>query len=217
VHDRYFFLIYMSVITQSVLPEVARSAAVPTDLIWRLSVDRYHEMIQVGILTEDDSVELLEGWLVSKMPKNPPHRVATRLTRNAMERIVPVGWYVDTQEPITTLDSEPEPDVMVVRGDTRQYIDHHPGPQDLALVVEIAETTLQRDRTLKKRVYAFAGISVYWIVNLIERQVEVYTIPSGVTEQPDYRQYQDYGPLDTIPLVIDGHEVGYIAVRDLLP
>lgn len=207
----------MSTITRLVLSDTVKSAAVPADLIWRLSVDQYHAMIRGGILTEDDPVELLGGWLVPKMPKNPLHRVVTRLIRQALERIVPANWYVDTQEPITTADSEPEPDVVIVRGDTRQYLDRHPGPQDVALVVEVADATLQRDRTLKKRLYAFAEIPVYWIVNLPDSQLEVYTDPSGPAEEPDYRQRREYRPSDAVLLVIEGVEVGRLAVRELLP
>ncbi|MFO1430261.1 MAG: Uma2 family endonuclease [Candidatus Competibacteraceae bacterium] len=196
---------------------VEQFAAIPTDLIWRLSVNQYHQMVGAGILTEEDPVELLEGWLVPKMPKNPPHRVATRLLRQALERVVPAGWYVDSQEPITTPDSEPEPDVVVVRGETRRYLDCHPGPQDVALVIEVADTTLQRDRVLKQRIYATAGIPVYWIVNLLDNQIEVYTTPSGPVQQPNYGQCQYYRLSDTIPVVIDGVEAGPIAVRELLP
>jgi Uma2 family endonuclease len=152
-------------------------AAIPNDRIWRLSIEQYHAIIQAGILTDDDSVELLEGWLVFKMPKNPPHRVTTRLVRTALENILPAGWYVDSQEPITLSNSEPEPDIVVVRGDTRQYLDRHPGAEDIALIIEVSDTTLQRDRTVKKRIYARAGISIYWIVNLVEEQVEVYSQP----------------------------------------
>jgi Uma2 family endonuclease len=165
----------MSATTPSVSAVSEQSTAVPADVIWRFSVDQYHAMIRAGILTEDDPVELLEGWLVTKMPKNPRHSVATRLIRQALEGLLPPGWYVDTQEPLTTADSEPEPDVVVVCGDRRQYLDHHPGPQDVALVVEVADSTLQRDRSLKKRLYAAAGIPAYWIVNLLDSQFEVYT------------------------------------------
>jgi Uma2 family endonuclease len=151
------------------------------------------------------------------MPKNPLHRAATRLLRQALDRLVPATWYVDSQEPITTADSEPEPDVVVVRGETRHYLDRHPGPQDVALVVEIADTTLQRDRGCKKRLYARAEIPVYWIVNLLDNQIEVYTNPSGPVEQPDYRQRQDYGLSDTVPVVIAGLEIGHLPVRELWP
>jgi Uma2 family endonuclease len=198
-------------------PVTGPSAGKPDDLIWRLSVEQYHEMIRAGILTSDDPVELLEGWLVCKMPKNPPHRIATRLAQKTLEGVVSAGWYVDSQEPITLDDSEPEPDVMVIRGETRDYLARHPGAGDLALVVEVADTTLERDRGGKKRLYARAGIVVYWIINLSERLVEVYSEPSGVAEEPDYRQRDDYGPDDSVPVVIEGREVGRIAVRELLP
>jgi len=207
----------MAVTRQTVQPSVERCAAVPPDLIWRLSVDQYHAMIQAGILTDDDPVELLEGWLVAKMPKSPLHRAVTRLIRQVLERLVPAEWYVDSQEPITTDDSEPEPDVVVVRGETRHYLDRHPGPHDVGLVIEVADTTLQRDRGFKKRLYARAGISVYWIVNLSDNQCEVYTEPSGPEPQPDYRQRQDYSSSDVIPVVLAGVEIGRIAVREFLP
>jgi Uma2 family endonuclease len=207
----------MSVATPFVPAALPNTAAVPTDYIWRLSLGQYHEMIRVGILTDDDPVELLDGWLVYKMPKNPPHRVATRMLRQALERITPPGWYVDSQEPVTLDNSEPEPDGMVVRGETKQYLDRHPGPQDLALLAEVSDTTLQRDRGSKKRLFARARIPVYWIVNLIDRQIEVYSDPTGPAEQPDYRQRHDYGIKDSVPLLINGQEVGRIAVEEVVP
>jgi len=134
-----------------------------------------------------------------------------------LERIIAPGWYVDSQEPLTTVDSEPEPDVTIVRGETRQYLDLHPGPQDVALVVEVADSSLQRDRSLKKRLYAVAGIPVYWIVNLLANQIEVYTEPLGPTEKPDYQRQQNYSLTDVVPVVIEGQEVGRLAVQELLP
>lgn len=114
------------------MSSVKSVADVPQELIWRIDVEQYHAMIEAGILTDDDPVELLEGWLVFKMPKNPPHQAATRLVRSAIEKRLPNGWYVDSQEPITLPDSEPEPDVVVVRGETLDYLSHHPGAKDIA-------------------------------------------------------------------------------------
>ncbi|GAA6618703.1 Uma2 family endonuclease [Scytonema sp. NUACC26] len=216
----------MSVSTQNDAIDFQQIPAVPTEPIWRFSIEQYHQMICQGILTEDDPVELLEGWLIPKMPKNPPHRVATKLTRNILEKLVPDGWYVDTQEPITLDNSEPEPDVVIVRGDTRDYLDRHPGAKDIALVVEVSDSTLERDklgtacasrRTLKKRIYARANIPVYWIVNLVEQQVEVYTEPTNLLQEPTYQQRHDYQITETIPLVIEGVEVGRASVQNLLP
>jgi Uma2 family endonuclease len=192
-------------------------AATPQDLIWRLRVEQYHAMISAGILTTDDPVELLEGWLVYKMPQNPPHRVATRLVRTALERLLLPGWYVDTQAPITLEDSEPEPDVAIIRGEPRLYSNRHPGPADLALVVEVADATLLRDRGAKKRIYARAGIAVYWILNLSERRCEVYSSPITAGGEPDYQQRNDYGQTDAVPLIVNGQAVGSITVADMLP
>jgi len=199
------------------MPPVESVAAIPNDLILRLSIEQYHAIIQAGILTDGDSVELLEGWLVFKIPKNPPHRATTRLVRTALENILPRGWYVDSQEPITLSNSEPEPDIVVVRGDTRQYLDRHPGAEDIALIIEVSDTTLQRDRTVKKRIYARAGIAIYWIVNLVEEQVEMYSQPVVEVEQPDYSQRLDFGRSAVIPIIIEGREIGAIAVDALLP
>ncbi len=171
-------------------------------------------MIDAGILTDDDPVELLEGYMVQKMPKNPPHRVSTRKTRMALEEVVPSGWYVETQEPITTLESEPEPDVTVVRGDFAQ---RHPGPQDLGLLVEVADSTLARDRGTKKRIFARARVAVYWILNLVDRQIEVHADPTGPAEQPDYRQKQVYKPGESVPVILDGKEIGTVEVNAFLP
>lgn len=199
------------------MPPVESVAAISDDLILRLSIEQYHAMIQAGILTDDDPVELLEGLLAFKLAKNPPHRLVTGLARTALENILPPGWYVDSQEPITLQNSEPEPDIVVVRGDTRQYLDRHPGAEDIAMIVEISDSTLQRDRTIKKRIYARAGIPFYWIVNLAESQVEVYSQPLVDVEQPDYSQRLNYGRSTFVSVIVAGVEIGAIDVNNLLP
>ena len=130
-----------------------------------ITVEQYHTMIDAGILTEDDPVELLDGILVEKMPKKSPHRVVTGLTRDAVDDVLPAGWYVDSQEPITTSESEPEPDVYAARGKRRDYLGRHPGPGDVGFLVEVADSSLARDRGPKKRIYArarfpFTGSSI---------------------------------------------------------
>ena len=203
----------MAVSTKAILKTAHPSLLFLPDDVWRLSVEQYHKMIDAEILDEDDPVELLEGILVTKMAKHPPHRIATQLTRGSLEALTVPGWYADAQEPITLTTSEPEPDVTVVRGRRRQYLDHHPGAEDIGLVVEVADSSLARDRGLKKRTYANAGIPVYWIINLAERKVEVYSEPAA----SDYQQRQDYDADAEVPVVLDGQEVGRLAVRDLLP
>lgn len=186
----------------------------PTDLIWRLSVAQYHEMIRTGILTDDDPVELLEGCLVFKMPKNPAHRVATTLIRQALEKVVPTGWYVESQEPITLEDSEPEPDVVILKGEPRDYQERHPGPDEVALVVEVSDTTLARDQGIKKQLYARAGILVYWIVNLVDRQVEVFRNPS---KGAGFQASDIIQAGEQVPVEISGQRIALLEVLDLLP
>lgn len=200
----------------AVTPPLEKSLVVPDDAIYRLSVAQYHDMIQSGILTDDDPVELLEGWLVTKMPKSRRHTLSTRRTRAALTEIVPAGWYVDSQEPITTDDSEPEPDVVVVRGSDNDYLDRHPAPAEVALIVEVADATLQRDRTLKQRLYASAGITTYWILNLQDEQLEVYTEPAGEGEQAAYVRRTIYKASDSVSVVLGGIEVGQLSVQSLM-
>jgi hypothetical protein len=206
----------MSIAIASPSPVAAIPGTIPLEMIYRLSVEQYHQMLRAGILMDGDPVELLEGLLVQKMSKNPPHSSARRRLRKFVERMLPAGWFLDSQEPLTFDTSEPEPDAAVIRGDLDTFAERHPNPEEVALVVEVAESSLAHDQGPKKRIYARSGIVVYWIVNLIERRIEVYTDPTGPAEEPDYRQRQDYSPTDSVPLVIDGREVGRLSVQDLL-
>lgn len=149
----------MSVLPSDPLPP---RAAFTSEPLFRLTVEQYHELIRSGKLAEDDPVELLEGLLVFRMPKNTPHTTATALARREVERLLPSGWHYRSQEPITLADGEPEPDGAVVRGRIEDYALSHPGPSDVALVIEVADSSLDRDRGLKLRSYARAGIGAYW-------------------------------------------------------
>jgi Uma2 family endonuclease len=203
----------------SVLPHTLPArAAYTTEPIFRLTVDQYHELIRAGKLGEDDPVELLEGILVFKMPKNTPHATATKLARREVERALPEGWHYIVQDPITLSDGEPEPDGAVVAGRIEDYTDAHPGPADVALVIEVADTSLARDRGIKLRSYARAGIPAYWIVNLIERQVEAYADPDPAAQpEPVYRQRQVVAAGANVPFVLKGSPVRQIPAADLLP
>jgi Uma2 family endonuclease len=183
----------------------------------RFTVDEYHRLIQAGVLTEEDPVELLEGWIVPKMTRNPRHDVALDQSQEVLRAKLPAGWRLRIHSAITTNDSEPEPDVAVVRGPIRNFLSRHPGPQDIGVLIEISDSSLSHDRNDKGRSYARAGIVCYWIINLVDRQVEVYTDPTGPDGTPCYRRRQDYGVDQEVPLVLDGQEVARIAVRELLP
>lgn len=112
----------------------------------RFSVAEYHKLIDIGLLNENDNLELIEGYLVHKMSRNPPHDSCIHLTLRAILRCLPADWSLRIQSAITLSDSEPEPDLAVVRGDERRYTTHHPAPADVGLVIEVADSTLLGDR-----------------------------------------------------------------------
>ncbi len=159
----------------------------PSETLYRLTVDEYERLADV---LNDQRVELIDGLLVTKMTKKPPHVVACELTRTTFEGIAPRGWHTRAGDPVRIPRyNEPEPDVALVRGELRTYADRHPGPRDIAIIVEVADSSLAKDRR-RAGVYGGKGhIPVYWIVNLNDRQVEVYTGPrsTGYASRVDYR------------------------------
>jgi Uma2 family endonuclease len=189
-------------------------------MIRRFTVEQYHQMIHSGILAEGDRVELIRGLVVEMSPQGPKHRVAVTLVQDLLSAAVPRGWNVDIQLPITTRESEPEPDVAVVRGPRRRYLERHPFGGDVALVIEVAEASLDEDRQSKAPIYAAAGIPIYWIVNLVDRQLEVYEEPTAASDdrgEAVYRVRQTLSPDEVVTLVVDGKRISEIQIADLLP
>jgi len=202
------------------LPPVAGAPAdaeFPLGLLRRFTVEEYHRLIDAGFFVDDDNYELLEGFIVHKMTKHPPHWIATGNLRDLLIALAIPGFFVHSQDPVTTSDSEPEPDLALVRGERRDYVGGNPDPTQAPLVVEVAESSLDKDRRWKRCIYARAGVSVYWIVNLIDRQIEVYTQPSGPTAKPDYAACEVFSADAVVLVVLDGQAVGQIAVKDVLP
>ena len=145
--------------------------------VHRWTRHEYERLIDHGLLGEDDPVELLDGLLLVKEPQHSLHRTAVLLVTKAVERAFGDGWFVQTQSPIVLGDrSEPEPDVCVVRGSPRDYVDAH--PRRSALVVEVAQSGLRTARGRKAAAYARAGIEDYWIVNLVDGVLEVGREPA---------------------------------------
>jgi Uma2 family endonuclease len=179
-------------------------------------------MLASGAFTKDNRFELIEGTLVAKMTKKPRHSTGSELCGDAVRRLLPPGWHVRIEKPvrIPARDSMPEPDISVARGQIRDYEERDPGPVDVALVVEVSDTTLAADRRGEPRycrgralTYGGGTIPVYWIVNVADRQLEVYSNPAdGAYPAPII-----LGETDSVDLVIEGVVVGQIAVSDLLP
>ncbi len=177
----------------------------------------YHRLIELGILHEDEPIELLGGQLVVSEPKSSLHSTAVRLAAEALRRAFGAGWLVNTQDPIAADDeSEPEPDVAVVVGSIRDYRDEHPA--NAVLLLEVALSSLAFDRRHKGSLYARAGIADYWIVNLVDRIVEVRRRPAPEPTADFGAAYQDIviaQPATMLtPLAKPGAQ---IAIDDLLP
>jgi Uma2 family endonuclease len=186
--------------------------------LYRFTVEQFHDLTRLGIIGPDDRVELLEGLPVLKMTKNPRHWIATGLVQDALRALALPGYFVHVQDPVDTPDSVPEPDVALVRGARRQYLGRNPLPHECPLFIEVADTSLAHDRGWKKEIYAKAGIAVYWILNLVDRQLEVHSQPSGPqAENPDFRDRQVFLAADEVPVVLEGREMGKILVADMLP
>jgi Uma2 family endonuclease len=186
--------------------------SVPDYPLHRLSIRQYHQLAEHGVLTEDDDVELLQGWLVEKMTKSPRHDATiSRLTRVLLP-LLPAGWMLRVQSAITTQDSEPEPDLAVVQERPDDYATTHPGPADIGLVIEVADRSLNKDRR-KAMIYATAGIPTYWVVNLNEDCIEVYDEVSTVDGR--YVLQETLALTDPIGLRLDGQVAATMSVGQL--
>ena len=181
--------------------------------LFRMTLERYEKMVASGAFTEHDRVHLINGFLVKKMTQGDPHCVADDLCRVALTHVLPPGWFVRSNKPVRLPpNSKPEPDHVVARGAIRDYVSRSPGPADVALIVEVALSSLAEDR-MQADLFAAAGIPVYWIVNLVDAQIEVYSSPSSA----GYSSRIDFLAGQSVPVVIDGVQVGLIAVDDVLP
>jgi Uma2 family endonuclease len=184
--------------------------------IRRITVDEYERIIEAGALEDPGRVELIDGYMVSKMAKNAGHRYTTKETLKALDSRLPAGWTSQKEEPVRIPEyDEPEPDVAIIRGTDADYEFRLPTADDVALLVEVSvsETTLSQDRGPKRLAYAKGKIPVYWIVNLVDRQVEVYSRPG----KTGYRSQRTFVSGEQVPVTIGGRKLPPIAVDDLLP
>jgi Uma2 family endonuclease len=177
----------------------------------------YHRLDELGVLPEDEPVELLDGQLVVAEPKGAPHATIVARIAAVLRRTLGEDWFVRQQDPIALDEtSEPEPDVVVVPGADLDYFDGHPARP--VLVVEVAETSLYYDRGHKGSAYARAGLSDYWIVNLVDWRIEVYRHPVSDNSAELGWRYLDVDFLTAgaaiVPLARPDVSV---AVSDILP
>jgi Uma2 family endonuclease len=176
----------------------------------RWTRDEYYRMADSGILRPDDRVELIDGEILTMAPQKSPHATAMQLAHDALREAFGDGFSVRPQLPLALDETnEPEPDLAVVTGSPRDYVEGH--PSTALLVVEVAETSLAFDRGVKKALYARFGIPEYWIVDLLAHRLEVYRSP----QDDGYRDQRVLTEADSIAPLARGESA--IAVADLLP
>lgn len=191
------------------------AASVPQPRLW--TREEYYKMVEAGVLRPDERVELIGGRIVAMSPQNSPHFTAVCLAEDVLRTAFGPGYVVRVQGPLdVSPSSQPEPDIAVVQGHVRDYARAH--PTTALLVVEISESTLAFDRGEKASLYASAGVPEYWVVNLVDRRLEVYRDPVPVTGQPygyGYRSCTYYFAADTVTPAAMPQST--IAVAELLP
>jgi Uma2 family endonuclease len=183
--------------------------------LYRFNVDQYERMVEAGILTEDDRVELIDGYVVTKMAKGPAHVGAAKRAGDRLEALLGDDLSLRREAPARIPEmNEPEPDLAVARGAPATYDERHPDASEIAMVIEVSDTTYHRDRYEKLPHFARSRIPVYWIVHLPARRIEVYTRP---VKTGAYRSRKEFQPGEHVPVIIDGRHLGNIAVNDILP
>jgi Uma2 family endonuclease len=190
----------------------APPAADPRPRRW--TREEYYRMGDLGWF-HGQRVELIEGEIMVLSPQNWPHTSTVARVGEVLQRLLGSNFWVRMQFPLNLSTSEPEPDVSVVAGKLEDYSDH---PTTAVLVVEVSDSTLAYDRTRKASLYARAGIADYWIVNLVNNQVEVYRDPRPDPSQPyghGYASVSTLVPPTTVNLLA-APQVS-LAVADLLP
>jgi Uma2 family endonuclease len=144
----------------------------------RFSIAEYHRLGELGFFAPDDRVELIRGEIIKMAAKGRFHSVCNSLVFGELYVLVAKRAIVRGQEPIILMDdSEPEPDVVIARNRSDNYLSSHPEPADILLVIEVSDSTLKYDQRTKLSLYAEAGISNYWIFNLVDSQLEMHSEP----------------------------------------
>jgi Uma2 family endonuclease len=203
----------------STLASMPTQPASPIRIPWplyRMSLEQYESLIATGFFAKHDDVHLIHGYVVNRMAESPEHGAVCDVIRRTMEVILlaVAGWHARGQNglKIPSQVSIPRPDLAIVRGDWRDYLNRYPESRDTALVVEVSVSSLDEDRAMAD-IYAAGGVPVYWIVNVDDGQVEVYSDPGP----SGYQSHEVLAPGHVLSVMVNGVEVGEIPVADILP
>lgn len=194
-------------------------------IYYRLTVEQLHQMLELGVIQEGEPIELVDGVLVQRdrrdaggelMSHGRRHAKSVRRIGRLSEPLQALGFDMQTQLPVTLSEiSEPEPDGAIIISDKNDYGDGHPTSKDVAVILEVSDTSLQYDRSAKKATYAAAGIELYCIVNLRDNVLEVYKTPD--TETAEYREQSTLEPSDVLSISLGTGASLDVPVADLLP
>ena len=160
------------------------SAIAPPWPLRRFTVSQYEQLGQLGILTPEDHVELLEGWIVEKMNHGPMHGYIVRFLSDWLHKQIPLDFLIQCQLPITTNRSQPEPDLSIIRGSHQSFRTRHPFGHECRLVIEVADSSLERDRA-KAEIYRTAGVQEYWIFDIPGQSLHRYVFSQAGQRQEE--------------------------------
>lgn len=167
----------------------------------RFSVAEYHRLSELGFFQENERIELIRGQIIQMAAKGTPHSVCNTLLFGELFTLLQGQATVRNQEPIILCnDSEPEPDLVIVRNRGDRYLDSHPGIADILLVIEVSDSTLKYDQETKLSLYAESRIDNYWLFNLVANCLEAYSQPFQIQGNFEYAKKQVYLPNSVINL-----------------
>lgn len=184
---------------------------------FRFTVAQYQRMVAEGIFPADARVELLNGKVVNKVSRNPPHDTSLSLAQHELEDALSAEWYLRIQMAVVLgKASQPEPDIAVVLAPIKRYSKQHPVLKDIGMLVEVTDSSLLQDRRDKAPIYASGRVPWFWIVNVADKIVEVYSDPKGGAS-PEYRKRVDYQIGEKVPAVLNGKIAGLVDIANLFP
>jgi len=180
------------------------------------STDDFFRMIELGVFPRESRVGLWDGRIYEKLAKTQAHAVAGINVTMTLIRAVPPGWCFSHENPVTvSQDKAPLPDIVLLRGTGNDYLDRRPGTENVGLVVELSFSSLKFDTGRKLAAYAAAGIAAYWVINLRDLVVHVYSDP--IPTENRFASSATFAPGESFPFQLGGVPVGPIAASDLLP
>lgn len=169
--------------------------------IKRFYLTEYHRLIELGFFQTNERIELIKGQIIQIAAKSAPHSVCNTLLFSELFTLLQGQATVRNQEPIILgNDSEPEPDIAIVRNRSDRYLNSHPSTTDILLVIEVSDSTLKYDRETKLSLYAESGVGNYWVFNLVANCLEAYSQLYQTQDSFEYAIRQIYLPNSAIAL-----------------